>query len=132
MSNLLSTDPSRSVDSAANAADHAIRSTQQATQGAFDRLADGVESTRASVGPALDGLATESAQMAQRGSDAVARTARHWRDQAQQVRQSTRGYIEHQPLQSVLIAMAAGAALVVLGSLIGRARHGGNHGHGGR
>jgi ElaB/YqjD/DUF883 family membrane-anchored ribosome-binding protein len=132
MSNPFSNDASHAIDSAANAADQAIRDTQRATHNAMDHLAGGVESARSSLGPALDGLAHDSSQMAQRGSEAVARTARQWRDQAVQLRQSTRGYIEHQPLQSVLLAMAAGAALVLLGSLLGRGRHGGHGGPGGR
>lgn len=122
MNNPLSTDASQAVDSAAQAADRAIRGSQRVTQHAFDQLADGVESARASVGPALDGMANDSAELARRGTEAVSDAARHVRDQAVQLRQTTRSYIEQQPLQAMLIAMAAGAALVLLGSLLSRGR----------
>jgi ElaB/YqjD/DUF883 family membrane-anchored ribosome-binding protein len=125
MSTPFSNDAGHAVDSAADAASQTIRDTQRASHNALDHLADGMNSARAGI----DGLANDSAHLAQRGSDAVARTARQWRDQAVQMRQSTRGYIEHQPLQAVLIAMAAGAALVLLGSLVGRARRGGPGSH---
>lgn len=122
MNNPLSTDASQAIDSAAQAADRAIRGSQRITEQAFDQLSHGVESARASVGPALDGMANDSAELARRGTDAVTDAARRVRDQAVQLRQTTRGYIEQQPLQAMLIAMAAGAALVLLANLLASSR----------
>ena len=86
------------LDSVAHAADQALRGSQR--------------------------LSGEAAQLAQRGSDAVVYATQQLRDQAQSLRRSTRGYIEHEPLKAVLIAMAAGAALLLVGSLItGGNRH---------
>lgn len=118
MSQALNAEAGAVIDAAAHAADHAIRNSQRAAQQALDHLAATVEQARSQVGPAIDGLASDSVHAVQRASDAVLHSARQWRS-------STRGYIEHQPLQAVLIAMAAGATLVLLGSLFARGRHGG-------
>lgn len=115
MSNPLSVEAAAVIDSAAQAADHAIRTSQRAAQHALDQLAETVDNARSRVGPAIDGMAQDSAHAMQRGSDAVLQAARQWRT-------STRGYIEHQPLQAVMVAMAAGATLVLLGSLLARSR----------
>lgn len=69
-------------------------------------------------------LASDATRLAQQGSDAAAHTAQLWRAQAQQWELASRRYIEQQRVRATLMAMAAGAALVLLGGLLLRQRHG--------
>lgn len=77
---------------------------------------------------ALDGLSQSARQMqadaghlSQRGLDALRESTRQMRDGAHRAGARTVGYIQDEPVKSVLIAVAAGAALVVLLGLTGRA-----------
>lgn len=108
------------VDSAAHSADVAIRSSQRLANQTLDGLANQVEGARASAGPAMDSMVHQASDLANRANQAVHSGAHHLREQAQHASASTRNYIEHEPLKAVLIAVAAGAALMVLGSLITR------------
>ncbi len=110
------------VDGAAHSADHAIRSSQRMADNALDQLAGQVESARTTVGPALAGLSQDASALVQRGRDAIAQGGEQFMSQARSIQTSTRSYIEQEPMKAVLIAMAAGAALVVLGGLLSRGR----------
>lgn len=79
------------ADQAAKSADMAIQATQRAASDALDTVAHTV----------------------QRGVDTV-------RDNAQRASTSTVNYIQHDPVKSVLIAAATGAALMALISLLNR------------
>ncbi len=81
-----------------------IRSTQQAAHQAVDQLADGAER-----------LAVNTDRLAHRSAEELRERARHAAD-------GTIVHIRSQPLKSVLIAGAFGAALGVLFTLLGRSR----------
>lgn len=117
-------DASSAADSAANAADQAIRGSRRLVGRTLDQLDEHVDSARAAAGSAFDGVAGGAADLARRGGDAVRDTAHRLREQAHHARESARGYIQDEPLKSVLIAMAAGAALMVLGGLLARGLRG--------
>jgi len=108
------------IDSAASSADQALRSAQRSADRGFDQMGAQVENLRNRADSAVDGLATEAAGLARRGSDAVRQRSQQLRQQAHQARESATGYIQHEPLKSVLIAVAVGAGLMLLGSLLGR------------
>ncbi len=110
------------IDTAAQAADNAIRSSQRLANQKLDQLAGQVESARSSAGPALDGLANDATRLAQRGSDALRLRSDQLRAQALKARDSTRDYIQQDPLKAVLIAAAAGATIMLVGQMIGRRR----------
>lgn len=95
----------RAIDTAAHAAEDALHGTQRLTAQALDKL----ESAR-----------LDAAALAHRGSEALRHAADQARDQALHARDATRGYIQDEPLKAVLIAAAAGAGLVLLGSLLTR------------
>lgn len=84
------------ADRLALSADSAIHSTQYATNKAFDKLSGGVESLRGRAGPVLEKVT------------ARADAGRH--------------YIEDQPMKSLLIAAAAGAAVAAVLSWMSRSR----------
>jgi len=89
-----------------------IRSTQQAAHQAVDQLADGAER-----------LAANTDRLAQRSADALHDGADQLRTSARRAADHTLVHVREQPLQSVLIAGAIGAALGALFMLLGRQRH---------
>jgi len=84
------------ADRVALSTDTAIHATQAATNRAFDRLSGSVEAARERARPWVD----EMALRAERAS----------------------GYVQGQPLKSLLIAAAAGAAMVTVLSWLTRSR----------
>lgn len=68
--------------------------------------------------------AAESAEgAAQRSVAAVRAGSQHLLDRAHQASDRTVGYIQHEPVKSMLIAAATGAALMALVGLLTRQRH---------
>ena len=95
-------DASALVDSAARAAERALHSTQDSANHALDQMAD------------------QASGLMARGSAAVHHRSDQVRAQVQQGRDSTLSYIQHEPFKAVLMAAAAGAALMLLTSLLSR------------
>lgn len=79
-----------------------------------------LDATTEAAEQAMDDLVQQAQGLAQRTSDLVHESAAQVRRKAEHARDVTRGYIEHDPLKAVLIAAAAGAGLVLLGSLLTR------------
>ncbi len=104
------------ADHAAQSADHAIRATQRATHDALDSLAGTVHSVRQQVEPMLQSANEQASALTQRGLDGAHRV----RDQARQAGDSTLDYVKAEPVKAVLIAAAAGAALMALIGLMSR------------
>ena len=119
---LATNDAPNLADQAADTANSAIRSTQDVANTAFDRLSDKVESVRERAAPAIDRLASQAEFAARRGMDAVRDTSAQLRESAMNASAATVGRIQDRPVQSMLIAAAAGAALMALLGLWGRAR----------
>ena len=108
------------VDKAADAASGAIRSTQGVANEALDRLADNVEGARDQLKPALDRLSKQAEALTRRSIGAVRDSSAQLRDKAALLSDTTAGRIREEPLKSVLIAAAAGAALMALVVLVSR------------
>lgn len=83
-----------------------------------------MSSTATQIADRVDSLiddATHATDDALRRSQRIARKAlEQISDQTAHARDTTRGYIQHDPLTAVLVAAVAGAALVLLGSLLTR------------
>jgi ElaB/YqjD/DUF883 family membrane-anchored ribosome-binding protein len=106
----------------AESADQALKSTRRTANDTLDQVESAVDSARGSVQPVIAKLASQAETLARRGLDAV-------RDGASQVRERATGfgdmtvrYVRDEPVKSVLIAAATGAALVALVSLINSRR----------
>ena len=110
------------TDQAADTASSAIRSTQNVTNEAFDRLSDKVGEVRDQAGPAVSRLTTQAEALAKRGVEAVRDTSAQLREKALQATDTTVGYIKDEPVKSMLIAAATGAALMGLVGLMTRSR----------
>lgn len=110
------------ADQAAASADSAIKSTQRVANSALDSLAGSVQDLREQASPMLDRATERASALAQRGVDSVRETTQHLRERALRASNSTVGYIEKEPVKAMLIAAAAGAALMALIRLMGRSR----------
>ena len=110
------------TDTGANATQGAIRSTQRATDQAFDRLSETVEGVRSKAGPMLNKVASQAEAAARRGMDAVRDTSQQLRDRAMQAQDMTVAYVKDEPIKAMLIAAATGALLMGLITLLSRSR----------
>lgn len=109
-------------DQLAQSADQAIKSTQRGANAALDSLAGSMQGVRQQSEPLMNRASEQVSAMAQRGLDSVRETSRQLRDQAQRASENTVSYIRVEPVKSILIAAATGAALMALVSLISRSR----------
>lgn len=108
----------KSSEQSDNLALHAVKTTQQVANEAMDSLAGTVQD----LGQQANRASDQVSAMAQRGLDSVRDTSRQLRDQAQRASENTVSYIRVEPVKSILIAAAAGAALMALVSLIFNSR----------
>ncbi len=113
------------IEQASNSADQAIRATQQAAIGAVDSAANSLQELRHQTAPALERASGQMSAMAHRGMDSVRETSHQLRLKVEHASDSTVSYIREEPVKSVLIAAATGAALMALVTLVARSR---NHG----
>lgn len=112
------------VDQAADGVSGAIRSAQNATNAALDRLGENVDSVRDHVAPSIDRFSQQAETVTRRGIDAVRDRAAQLRGKPAQLSVTTVGHIRGEPLKAVLIAAATGAALMAWVVLAGRSRKG--------
>ncbi len=108
------------TDRLAQKADHAIRSTQSAANGALDSLANSVGEVRQQVAPAINQATEQVSALAQRGLDSVRNSSKQLMDSAHRVSDTTVSYVKEEPVKSILIAAATGAALMALISMMTR------------
>lgn len=118
------------ADRMTGAADDALQSTRRGVGRALDGAEASVHRARDRAAPAVSHLAGQAESLARRGMDAVRDTgyqvgnqvrnrAAQARERAGAVTDRTTGYVRDEPLKSILIAAAAGAALMALISLLG-------------
>lgn len=108
------------AEKAADNASGAIRSTQNVANAAFDRLSDKVDTARDQAAPMINRMASQAEAAARRGADAVKETTAQLREKAMRAQDTTVGYIKDEPVKSMLIAAATGAALMALVSMMSR------------
>ncbi len=104
--------PSEYVEGAAHRAEVAV-----------ENLADGAHQAINGAKPVVERWTKEAEAMARRGIDGARDTSRQLRERAAQASDSTVNYIKDEPVKAMLIAAAAGAALVTLIGLFSRSSH---------
>jgi len=107
------------VDDASGNAEAAIKSGKRFANDALDQLSDKMNDVRAN--PTIRRMADQAETMARRGADVLRDSTAQLRDKAARVSGDTVGYIKDEPVKAILIAAAAGAALMALINLVGRA-----------
>lgn len=102
------------ADKAADKVQSGIREAKQGVNAAAASASNKVESLRSGTGPALDKAADRAQGLLGQGIDAVSDATRRARDFASDTQDSIVTYTREKPVTALLIAAAAGAALVTL------------------
>lgn len=101
-------------DDAMGGANRAIDSTREYANDALNKAESKVRELRGQVDPMVDMLASKAQQLARQSLD-LASEAKHRAQQSlSQAAGATGRYVSEQPLRSVLIAAAVGAAVAML------------------
>jgi ElaB/YqjD/DUF883 family membrane-anchored ribosome-binding protein len=103
--------------------ENAIQSTRRMVDDTLDGLTDGVQDLRQQTTPIIHRVSEQAAALASRGAAAVRDGTQQVRERAVHASESTIGYIKDEPVKSMLIAAATGAALMAMLSLLTRSRH---------
>jgi ElaB/YqjD/DUF883 family membrane-anchored ribosome-binding protein len=111
------------IDNAAKDADHAFAALKTNTSAAIDGLSSGLNHLNEQAAPLLKSATDQASAMAHRGVDAMRDGSVQVRDAAQRVSDGTVNYIKGEPVKSMLIAAATGAALMALFSLMSTTRN---------
>jgi ElaB/YqjD/DUF883 family membrane-anchored ribosome-binding protein len=116
----LGDDVSQLAHEAASGAERSFRSTQRAAQEGMDRMADELDDARVHSNSALHRLTREAESLSHRSMDAVREGSHQLRERSTHARDATTSYIQHEPVKSMLMAAAVGAALMGLVALFSR------------
>ncbi|MCD6664674.1 MAG: hypothetical protein LT081_01155 [Hydrogenophaga sp.] len=112
------------ASAAAQSTDQAIRATQRTAQQGMDQLSARLGDAKAQAGNTLEHLMSNAESLGHRSMDAVHDGAGQIRAKSQHMRDATVSYIQHEPIKSMLMAAATGAALMGMIALF--SRHGSN------
>ncbi len=110
------------ADAAASKVQGGVQSAQQATSKAIDRAADKVDEAKSNVSPMLDKVSDQAQKLMQQGREAFNDTSQRVREKAIQASDLAVGYTKDEPVKAMLMAAAAGAALMGLITLMARSR----------
>jgi len=99
------------MDASAQSTGRAIEGAARAAHQALGSLASSAESMRRRAAPAMHDLAASAQDLTRSSADAV-------RERALQARDTGADYVRAHPMQALMIAAAAGAALVLLGRVV--------------
>jgi ElaB/YqjD/DUF883 family membrane-anchored ribosome-binding protein len=115
------------ADQAASKADLALKSSRRIANDALDSLESSVDSLRESVPAAFSRAAAQVEEITRRGLDRAKEASMGMRDQMNRASDRTVGYIKDEPVKSVLIAAATGAAVALLVGWAMRSRNSRHH-----
>lgn len=114
--------PSQLADDLRHTAQDAVESTRAYAQNAVDAAGQKVRNLRHDVEPSVEQIASRVQHAVQRGLDAASKSGVRAQERLTDAAQVTGRYISDQPVRSVLIAVAAGAAITALLVLATRRR----------
>ncbi len=106
--------PSQLADDARQTANDAIDSTRAYAQNAVNAAGEKVRDMKRDFEPSVEQLAARVQQAVQRGLDAASSTSARAQRNIEKAADVTGRYISDQPVRSVLVAAAAGAAITAL------------------
>ena len=122
---------SKRGDQLANGIEDGIDSAHDAAQSALARASDQLDSLQNGVKPAIERFASRGAEMAQSSLDATREAGTRAKAAASRYASACENYVTEQPMKSVAIAAAAGAALAAL-LILARNRSGNRNQYSGR
>lgn len=106
--------PSQLADDVRQTAQEAAETTRAYAQNAVNAAGEKVRELRRDAEPGVEQLAARVQQAVQRGLDAASTTSARAHRRIEQAADVTGRYISDQPVRSVLLAAAAGAAITAL------------------
>jgi ElaB/YqjD/DUF883 family membrane-anchored ribosome-binding protein len=92
----------------------ALKSAERDAHAAIDSAVDGLASAYGDAKPLLSRVSQRARDYASDGYDAARERAAALKERSQQAVDSTRGYVKDEPIKSLLIAAAVGAAVIAL------------------
>lgn len=107
---------------ATDKADEAIGNARKAADGALDTLQDKASHLAAVAPGTLSRVAAQIDEIARRGIDRAKAASDTAKEQATLAGDRTVGYIKEEPVKSVLMAAAAGAALAICVGMLSRSK----------
>ncbi|CAN5905887.1 hypothetical protein BH11PSE13_BH11PSE13_23540 [soil metagenome] len=122
MNTTASNTASQMADDARQTANDAIDSTRSYAQNAVNAAGEKVRDMKRDFEPSVEQLAARVQQAVQRGLDAASTTSARAQRNIEKAADVTGRYISDQPVRSVLVAAAAGAAITALIVLASRRR----------
>lgn len=114
--------PSQLADDLRGTAQDAVETTRAYAQNAVDAAGQKVRNLRHDVEPSVEQIAARVQQAVHRGLEAASKSGVRAQERFSDAAQLTGRYIADQPVRSVLIAAAAGAAITALLVLATRRR----------
>lgn len=112
-----------SAEQVGQRADEALQTARRAADGAIDALQHKVDDINDTVPGALGRAAARVDEITRRGIERARDTGAHLREEATRAGDRTVAYIKDEPVKSVLIAAATGAAVAALVTLLARSRN---------
>ena len=97
-----------------NRAAAALKAAERDAHAAIDSAVDGLASAYGEAKPLLSRVSQRARDVASDGYDAARERAAALKERSQQAVESTRGYVQDEPIKSLLIAAAVGAAVIAL------------------
>jgi ElaB/YqjD/DUF883 family membrane-anchored ribosome-binding protein len=97
-----------------NRAAAALKAAERDAHAAIDSAVDGLASAYGDAKPLLSRVGQQAREYASNGYDAARERAAALKERSQQAVESTRGYVAEEPIKSLLIAAAVGAAVLAL------------------
>ena len=97
-----------------NRAASALKAAERDAHAAIDSAVDGLASVYGDAQPLLSRFGKKARDYASDGYDAARQQAAELRERSQKAVESTRGYVQDEPVKSLLIAAAVGAAVIAL------------------
>ena len=114
MSETSLSNPSTTTSEHFNRAAAALKAAERDAHAAIDSAVDGLASAYGDTKPLLSRVSQRARDYASDGYDAARERAAHLKERGQQAVDSTRGYVKDEPIKSLLIAAAVGAAVIAL------------------
>jgi ElaB/YqjD/DUF883 family membrane-anchored ribosome-binding protein len=101
-----------------------LRAAKRDAYAAIDSAVDGLASAYGEAQPLFARIGKQARGYAQDGVDAARQAADNLRDRSQRAVDTTRDYVRDEPVKSLLIAAAVGAAVIALVELVRVRRNG--------
>jgi ElaB/YqjD/DUF883 family membrane-anchored ribosome-binding protein len=114
MSETSLSNPSATTSEHFNRAAAALKAAERDAHAAIDSAVDGLASAYGDAKPLLSRVSQRARDYASDGYDAARERAAALKERSQQAVDSTRGYVKDEPIKSLLIAAAVGAAVIAL------------------